>query len=266
VPIERVRDVDMFFEVIGTGPPMLMMHGTGLDHAYLRPWHDALADSARIIYYDQRWNGQSARSGPADHATWHDDAVALLDRLGERKATIFGHSSGAWLALGLAGRHPERVSGLVLCGVSPAFDYVPEALARAHARNPVAAAALVQALERGVRDDEELATLWHQVLPLYFTGAPQHEVLATTRFSAPGFMYGMQSFAEFSMIAELPSLTIPILALAGRDDFITPVSQARRLAALAPNATVVELASSGHFPFVEEQRAYIDAIRAWWQR
>ena len=74
-----VNGASLWFDIVGTGEPILMMHGVGLDHAYLRPWHDPLADRSRLIYYDHRWNGQSERIGEPDHAMWHADAAALLD-------------------------------------------------------------------------------------------------------------------------------------------------------------------------------------------
>ena len=56
---------------------------------------------------------------------------------------------------------------------------------------------------------------------------------------------------------------MPMLILVGTHDFITPPAQARRIAELAPNVTVVELARSGHFPYLEEPDAYFAAIDAW---
>ncbi|MBA3398168.1 MAG: alpha/beta hydrolase [Deltaproteobacteria bacterium] len=261
----RVNGTDLYYEAVGSGPPLLMMHGTGLDHTYLRPWHDELADRSRVIYYDQRWHGRSERTGPADHATWIADAAGLLDHLGEHRATIYGHSYGAWLALAFAALHPECVSSLILCGASPAFDYADEVIARAQARNPVAASALLEGMQVGVPTDAGLQQLWHDILPLYFHGEPRSDVLAATRYSAPGFAHGMRCLEGFTMVGRLAELAMPILVLVGRDDYITPPSQAGRLAAEAPNATVVELARSGHFPFVEEPAAYVDAIRAWWR-
>lgn len=253
--------VNLYSEVIGAGVPLLMMHGNGVDHTCLRPWHDALGDAARIIYYDHRWNGRSERRGAADHETWHADAAGLLDALGESRAVIYGHSYGAWLAMGFAARYPERVLKLVLCAASPAFDYVEEVVATAHARNPQAASALVDGLSAGVASDADLAALWQRILPLYFDGPPRPEVLANTHFSAAGFAHGMQALADFSMVDVLPRLDVPIHVLVGRTDYITPPSQARRLAKLAQRATVVEFERSGHFPFVEENAEYLVAFR-----
>lgn len=254
---------ELLFNEIGRGLPILMLHGNGLDHTVLRPWHDPLADEHRLIYYDTRWHGQSVRDGAVDHAGWQADAVGLLDGLGVERATLLGHSYGVWLALGLAAAYPERVSGLILCAGSPAFDYVPEVIANAQARRPEAARVLVEGLSNGVSTDEELKQVWHDILPLYFHGATCHDVLKDVRFSAAGFMHSMKALEGFSMVERLPSMHVPMLVLVGRDDYITPPSQARRLAALAPNARVVEFENSGHFPFVEEQDAYLKTIRDW---
>lgn len=261
MPVVSANGAELFYETLGRGEPLLMLHGNGLDHTYLRPWHDPLAEHVQLIYYDQRWNGRSERIGPSDHMTMHDDAIALLDHLGIERASVFGHSYGSWLAQGLAARFPDRVNRLILCGTSPAFDYGEQAVATAQARNPEAAAALVSGLTPGtMTSDAQLAELWRAILPLYFTGTPRYEILDSVRCSAEGFSRSLDALADFSMVEKLPTMTQPILVLVGHDDYITPPSQARRLAALAPHASVVELMQSGHFPFIEEQKAYLDAF------
>jgi len=260
--IARVNGVDLWFEAIGSGEPILMMHGgLGMDHSYLRPWHDPLSAQGRLIYYDHRWNGRSERVGPADHAQWHADAAALLGHLHATPATIFGHSYGAWLALGFAARHPQLVSRLILCGASPAFDYQPD-LSRHERENPSAVRALVEALEKPPATDPELAELWRKILPLYFVAPPPSSVLANMVVSAPGYALGSRALAGFSEVDRLGRIDVPIHIIVGRHDFITPVAQAHRIASLAQRAQVVELPSSGHFPFIEEPDAYLAAFRA----
>jgi proline iminopeptidase len=239
-----------------------MMHGVGLDHSYLRPWHDPLADQARVIYYDHRWNGSSERVGEPDIAMWAADAAGLLDHLGLARATIYGHSYGAWLALAFAARHPDRVSRVVLSAASPAFDYVDTVMANAQRKNPACAAKVAAGFASLPAKDEDLAALWGEILPLYFHGAPRPDVLAQTRYSAHGFAVGMAALQGFTTVDQLPAMQVPMLILVGRDDYITPPEQAQRIAGLAPNARVVELAQSGHFPFVEEQDRYLAAFRA----
>ena len=258
-----VQDVDLFVDEIGAGVPLLMMHGLGLDHVSLRRFHDPLASVARLVFYDHRHNGRSGRTGPADHATWHADAIALLDQLNIGRAVLYGHSYGAWLALGCALRYPDRVSGLVLCGSSPAFDYVPDVIAAAQAKDPMLAAFLINGLSAPVESDEAFERLWRTILPLYFRGPVRPDILDGITFSARAFAAGMQCLQSFSVVDQLPSMKMPILLVNGAHDFITPAKQAKRIADGAPNARLVELTDSGHFPFAEQPVAYLTAIRDW---
>lgn len=252
-------------DVVGDGRPVLMFHPPGLDSTCLRPWHDALTERgrARLLYYDHRWCGQSDRVGPATHARWLDDAAAVLDHTGDRRAVIFGFSYGAWLALAFALRYPQRVAGLALCGASPQFDYAADAVAAAQARDPVAAAALVDGLAVAPLTDAALGAVWRRILPLYFAGPVRHDVLARTRFAAHAFAESMAALATFTTVERLGEIRPPVLVLTGARDFITPPAQGRRLVAGVPNGRYVELAGSGHFPFVEDNPAYLAAFVGW---
>lgn len=261
--LAHVDGADLFYESSGDGVPMLVMHGVGLDHAYMRPSHEALADRHRVTFYDHRLNGRSTRTGAADRAIWTADAAALLDHLGTERAIIVGHSYGSWLGLEFALRYPERVHGLVLSGTAPAFDYLPEVIANAHARDPRRAARLLEGFSTPPASDEALGRVWADVLPLYFHGTPPPDLLADTLFSAVGFTASMTALAGFDLGPRLAELRAPVLVVAGRDDFIMPPARARRVADGASKGTYVELDASGHFPFVEQPTAYREAIRSW---
>jgi proline iminopeptidase len=258
-----ISGANLYFEDVGNGAPIITLHGNGLDHTYLCPWHDELARDGRVVYFDQRLHGRSSRTGHADHASFHADIAGLADHLGIARSIIYGHSYGSWLAIGYALRYPERVSGLILCGTAPAFDYVEDIVSLARSRNEIAAAALLDGLQNGVASDDELRDLWARILPLYFQGPPRPDVLANVQYSADGYLRLSATLPTLSFVDALPSLRVPILVLEGASDFITPPSQGRRLVSLVPNGTYTELAGSGHFPFVEEPESYLDAIRRW---
>lgn len=79
----------------------------------------ALARRGRVLLMDQRAHGESgAPEGPCSREDLADDAVAVLDRLGVRRAVFVGHSMGGIVSLAAALRHPERVVGLVLLGTA----------------------------------------------------------------------------------------------------------------------------------------------------
>src|SRR5262245_40429585 len=111
-----VRDVSLFVEVIGTGPPLVLMHGgPSVDHWTLAAFR-RLADSSTLVFYDHRCNGHSA-GPPVTSMTWANltaDADALRAELGFGEWAVLGHSFGGHVALEYATRYPDRVSRLVL--------------------------------------------------------------------------------------------------------------------------------------------------------
>jgi len=266
--VKLATAVDLHTELVGDGPTILMMHGgLGLDHTYLRAAHDPLGESFRLVYYDHRANGRSTRQvGHADHATWHADASALLDTLGEHRAIIYGHSYGAWLALGYAIAYPDRVAGLVLCCVSAAFDYVSEVLAHVHAGPSAISQRFLALLATPPATDAAFGAAWLEILPLYFRGQVRAEMFARTAYSAEGHVLGTASLATYNVRERLPELRVPTLVVAGVHDFITPLREARAVASGIAGAELVELRESGHFPFAEEPAAYRVAVTNWLQR
>ncbi len=256
---------DLFHTELGKGPALLMMHGgLGLDHTYLRPLHDTLAEHHRVIYYDHRGNGQSPRvTGAVEHAQWHADAAGLLDALGEKKAIIYGHSYGSWLALGFALAYPDRVKALVLCGAAPAFDYTEKLAAGLMARNPEVAQLWLSSVASPPTTDAEFGALWLKLLPLYFHGDPKPEAFRNTHYSASGFLAGAPGMATYNVVDRLWELRrFPILLVSGGDDLITPVAQARRIAG-PTNAELATLENTGHFPFLENPTRYLSVVQGW---
>jgi len=111
----KVNGVELEYEVIGAGEPVLLISPVLADGFLPLLSEPALADRYQLIPYHKRgWVGSTHTPPPvsiADHAA---DAAALLDHLGVRHAHIAGHSSGAAVAVQLALDHPEYVHTLML--------------------------------------------------------------------------------------------------------------------------------------------------------
>ncbi len=115
----EVNGVALHAEAFGPvdAPVVIVVHGgPGNDFRYLLPLQ-ALADGWRVVFYDQRGSGLSARI-PDDQLTleaFYGDLDAVVERYGGgRPVRIVGHSWGAMLASGYTGLHPEKVERLVL--------------------------------------------------------------------------------------------------------------------------------------------------------
>lgn len=114
----RVNGVDLEYEVIGAGQPVLLVSPILADGFLPLLAEPVLADYQLIRYHKRGWVGSTHTPPPvtiADHAA---DAAALLDHLGVSRAHIAGHSSGAAVAVQLALDHPEYVHTLMLLELS----------------------------------------------------------------------------------------------------------------------------------------------------
>jgi pimeloyl-ACP methyl ester carboxylesterase len=100
------------FEQMGEGPPLLVIAGASCDRARMRPTAEALARSCSVINYDRRGRGDSGDTLPYAIERELEDIAVLIDRLGGR-ASLYGHSSGAALALHAAA-HGLPLDRLVL--------------------------------------------------------------------------------------------------------------------------------------------------------
>ncbi|MGH7678236.1 MAG: alpha/beta fold hydrolase [Gemmatimonadaceae bacterium] len=129
------------YEIRGSGPPVVFVHGYTQNMSIWDDQMPAFAPRYRVIRYDVRGFGKSA--GDVDPTTNAFDLATLLDSLRIPRATIIGLSMGAAIALNFAVNYPTRVNALVLYGAGPTDDFpVP---------GPPALFALFQELPRVVK-------------------------------------------------------------------------------------------------------------------
>ena len=116
----RRGDVELYYEVRGTGAPLLLVAGLAADNSYWVPVVDALAAKYRVILLDNRGSG---RTTPLDAATgigtMADDCIALVRHLGLPKVHLAGHSMGGMIVQDCAIRHPDLVDRIVLAATAP---------------------------------------------------------------------------------------------------------------------------------------------------
>ena len=116
MPFVRCHDVQIYYESVGEGAPILFAHGGGgnaaswfAQMAYFRATHQCIA-------FDHRGFGRSRYEAERfEPDLYADDVRAILDALGVPSAHIVAQSLGALTAVRLALRSPERVRSLVLC-------------------------------------------------------------------------------------------------------------------------------------------------------
>jgi pimeloyl-ACP methyl ester carboxylesterase len=134
----KVNGVELEYEVVGSGEPMLLIHGAHIADA-LQPLaaEPALERFQRIRYHRRGLGGSTypVDAGPTSVAVQAGDAAGLLDHVGADRAHVVGHSFGGMIALELAAQHPTRVASLAL--IEPPFFTTPAGAAFARAVAPL---------------------------------------------------------------------------------------------------------------------------------
>jgi pimeloyl-ACP methyl ester carboxylesterase len=118
-----VNGLSMYYEVHGTGQPLLVLHGAYMTIETMGRIIPLLARDRQVIAVELQAHGRTADIGrPLRYELMADDAAALLRHLGIATADVYGYSMGGGAALQLAMRHPELVRKLVVVSASYTSD------------------------------------------------------------------------------------------------------------------------------------------------
>jgi pimeloyl-ACP methyl ester carboxylesterase len=119
-----VDGLDMYYEVHGSGSPLVVLHGAYMTIDSMGPLVPRLAQGRQVIAVEQQGHGRTA--DVADRAITYermaDDTAALVRHLELEQADFLGYSMGGGIALQLALRHPSLVRKLVLASASYRYD------------------------------------------------------------------------------------------------------------------------------------------------
>ncbi len=243
-------DVEIGYDDLGAGDPIVFLHGFPHSRALWAPQLNALVDRARCIAPDLRGFGESTAAPPFTMDQYADDVAALLDALHIERAVICGLSMGGYVALAFWRRHRARVRGLVLMDTRAGADS-PEtrikrndmiALAHERGSSAVADAMISGMVGKSTREKcPEVVDAVHRMLE-----------------SAPvaGVAGGLAALREREdSTATLGTIDVPVLVVVGEEDVLTPPSEAAILHAGIRGSTLEVIAGAGHVSNVERPAA-----------
>jgi proline iminopeptidase len=268
-------DTSLYVLERGVGSmPLLVLHGgPGLDHTMFGQHLDGLSDTCRLLFVDLRSQG---RSRPADPKTWTlaqmaADIEALADSLELERYAVLGHSFGAFVALqhavGFAGR---PAASIISAGIPAAMylSHVEHSLERFEPEDLREQVTSSWARESEACTQEDCRTLFSDQLPFHFRD-PSDPRIETMRTGLKDMVFSPDVMreaarAEYGAIElehRLVDVTHPVLVLAGRHDRTCSVAAAQVIARGIPRAELVVFENSAHMMFIEEQHAYLAAVR-----
>lgn len=249
MPRTRIDAGDLYYEVVGEGPPLLLIAGFSGNTTGWLPVQPALAEHFTLIMFDNRGAGRSCvPPGPYTIAQMADDAAALLENLGVNRTHVLGSSMGGMIAQELALRHPERVAKLILnvtaARPTPALMRFLEAS--------------VWAIEHGMPPADR--AFW--VLPWMASPAimTAHERVMQTLavqqanpYPAPdaGMIAQAQAIMAHDVLDHVGQIAAPTLVLSAAEDILTPAAGGRELAEAIPGAQFQLLPRGAHVTAAE---------------
>jgi pimeloyl-ACP methyl ester carboxylesterase len=115
----EVNGMTMYYEVSGKGDPLIVLHGAYMNIPAMGAIIPKLAKTHKVYALEFQGHGRTTDiDRPITYPNLADDVAAFMDKVGIKKADIFGYSMGAGAGLQLAIRHPEKVNKLVAASVA----------------------------------------------------------------------------------------------------------------------------------------------------
>ena len=244
----------LYFEVHGDGPPLVLLMGIGYDSSlWTLAQVPALSTRFRVVLVDNRDAGRSSTaSHPYRIVDMADDLAGLLDALGIAQSHLLGLSMGGMIALEFALRHADRLDRLVLTGTGAAP-------ARA-AVDPIRIWSWVKANDATgeVFGGQQFVSLFStSFLRNHQAVRDTAELLASNPYPMTPHAYQRQAdaYGQFDALDRLGAITAPTLVVAGEQDLLTPPWIAREVAAAIPRARFEVIRGDGSSHVLPLERA-----------
>lgn len=254
MPVVLANGLEIAYERVGQGPPLVLVHGGAVDSRMWRPQLAALADEFTVVAWDEPGAGRSS-DVPADFglADYAHCLAALIEALALGRAHVAGLSWGGTLAVELYRHHPELVATLILADTYAGWKgSLPEDEVYARVEGT---------LRMLAAPDEELAH------PNLFAGDPPAEFVPLLKEMAvdvrrESLRTEVLVMAEADQRDLLPRIAVPTLLIWGEQDARSPLSVARQFEQAILDTKLVVIRTCGHVSNLERPEEFNDAVRA----
>ena len=240
----------------GSGPPLVLMNGIGAAMDVLDPFVDALDPAIEVVRFDAPGVGASpAATVPQRYCSIARLLGTALDRLGYGRVDVLGISWGGGLAQQYAFQNPRRCRRLVLAATATGSLMVPG--------SPAVLAKMVTPRRHTDPDYARriAGSLYGGSLRTDTGPVPLNTSLDAIgrRTSRRGYAYQLLSAAGWTSLPFLPLIRQRTLILAGADDPIVPLVNAKIMARLLPDVRL-EVNPDGHLGLIVRAEQLADSV------
>jgi 3-oxoadipate enol-lactonase len=256
--IALVRGIEMAYEDVGSGPPIILLHGYPFNRSMWREQAEMLREHYRVITTDLRGHGEtSATQEPATIAEMVQDVAALLDKLEIKHVILGGLSMGGYVALAFYRRFgQERVRALILADTRSQAD-TPEARRN---REEQAEKILKQGMS-SIADDFLKKVLTPATLSQHpeITERVREMIVTTKAQGAAAALRGMAARPDQTDF--LPEIIAPVLIIVGSEDQLTPPVDAEMMRSKIPGSRLEIIEGASHLSNLERPAEFNRAVK-----
>ena len=276
--LQAANGTHLYYEIIGTGAPLFVLHGSGGSDRYFLPYMEALSDEYQLFFYDQRGTGLS--DGNLDPAAvsidqFVEDLEALRVAFGFEKISLMGHSWGAIIALAYALKYQVHLDHLILVDSIPVnskflIEYSNTLQQRiqhlsADAQHELATTCANNlSAELSPKVIDECTQLDAQLRFYDPAKAPVAWAMDKNTLKNNPTVHALMNSSfnkmQHDMNTQLPTIRVPTLIIHGDFDPI-PLASSEYLHEQIPGSQIVIINEAGHFPFMEQPEQFAAAFR-----
>lgn len=253
----RSGDSDIYYEVRGDGPDLVLLHPFPAHHGVWAPVADMLAGSYRVITPDLRGMGESAPGdGTATMEKHANDLLRVCLDAGVQKATFGGNSIGGYVLFEFWRRFRERVAGLILVDTKASPDTDEARKTRLAAAEDV--------LKRGTEPfiDVQLPKLIGESTHRNRPDRVQDARRMMMRATPAGIAAVQRGMAERpDSTPTLATINVPTLVVVGEEDVLTPFAEMEKIHQGLKGSVMRRIAMAGHYAPFEQPGEVHKAIR-----
>ncbi len=224
---------------------LVFLHGSGGNSGAWTEQYSVLHKAFNIAAVDLPGHGKSEGSGEKDILAYVLRLKEILEVLKLERPVLVGHSLGAAIALSFAVQYPRDVSGVVAAGGGLTMPVNPDIL-DGFAKQPDLILDLMCKFSIAKENRPKLF-------------GPLRESLGQARVDVVAG--DMLACSKFDLTGELENIRVPVLAVCGKEDKMTPPASSEKIAGNIAGAKCVLIEGAGHMAMLEKPEAFNDALK-----
>lgn len=249
MPIARIQDIDVHYEVHGEGEPLLMLHGLGSSNEDWENQIPVLAEHFHVIAPSLRGHGGTDKpKGPYSIRQYADDAFALMDFLGIDRFHVLGFSMGGAIAFQMAVNAQFRLQSMVILNSQPSFalDHWGKywlALSRILMANFMGMERTTRFVAKRLFPEPHQRHLRKRMLERH----GQNEKNA--------YLAALHALKGWSVAEWVAGIHVPTLVVAAENDY-TPIAEKKLFVERMPNAKLQVIPNSRHATHFDQSEIF----------